>query len=96
MAKKTLLSEGNIRKFMKLAAIEPLTENFLAEAEDEDGLKKLEETHADLIEERKTQLAQLEATMQNEIDIDLHSIKESQLPDDVTPEQIVPILPILS
>lgn len=68
----------------------------LAEAEDEDGLKKLEEEHADLIEERKTQLAQLEATMQNEIEIDLHSIKESQLPDDVTPEQIVPILPILS
>jgi len=68
----------------------------LAEAEDEDGLKKLEKEHADLIEERKTQLAQLEATMQNEIEIDLHSIKESQLPDDVTPEQIVPILPILS
>lgn len=68
----------------------------LAEAEDEAGLKKLEETHADLIEERKAQLAQLEATMQNEIEIDLHSIKESQLPDDVTPEQIVPILPILS
>lgn len=68
----------------------------LAETEDEDGLKKLEETHADLIEERKAQLAQLEATMQNEIEIDLHFIKESQLPDDVTPEQIVPILPILS
>ena len=68
----------------------------LAEAEDEDGLKKLEETHANLIEERKAQLAQLEATMQNEIEIDLHAIKESQLPDDVTPEQIVPILPILS
>ena len=36
MAKKTLLSEGQVRKFMKLAAIGPLTENFLAEA-DEDG-----------------------------------------------------------
>ena len=36
MAKKTLLSEGNIRKFMKLAAIEPLTENFLAEVEEEE------------------------------------------------------------
>lgn len=39
MAKKTLLSEGNIRKFMKLAAIEPLTENFLAEAELEEEEK---------------------------------------------------------
>ena len=36
MAKKTLLSEGSIRKFMKLAAIEPLTENFLAEVEEEE------------------------------------------------------------
>jgi len=41
MAKKTLLSEGNIRKFMKLAAIAPLTENFLAEAELEE--EKMEE-----------------------------------------------------
>ena len=36
MAKKTLLSEGQVRKFMELGAIGPLTENFLAEA-DEDG-----------------------------------------------------------
>tara|TARA_R110000824_G_scaffold245592_3_gene434636 strand:- start:262 stop:819 length:558 start_codon:yes stop_codon:yes gene_type:complete len=34
MAKKTLLSEGRIRKFMKLAAIGPLAENFLAEEEE--------------------------------------------------------------
>ena len=36
MAKKTLLSEGQVRKFMKLAAIGPLTENFLAEADEEE------------------------------------------------------------
>jgi len=37
MAKKTLLSEGHIRKFMKLAAIGPLTENFLSEGDEEMG-----------------------------------------------------------
>jgi len=52
MAKKTLLSEGNIRKFMKLAAIAPLTENFLAEADLEEG--KLEEEKVEEGEEKDT------------------------------------------
>ena len=67
----------------------------LAEAEDEEGLKKLEEEHAELIEQRKAQLAQLELQMGEEIELNVQIIKEAQLPDDVTPEEIVPILPIL-
>jgi flagellar motor component MotA len=67
----------------------------LAEAEDEEGLKKLEEDHAELIEQRKAQLAQLELQMGEEIELNVQTIKEAQLPDDVTPEEIVPILPIL-
>ena len=67
----------------------------LAEAEDEEGLKNLEEEHAELIEQRKTQLAQLELQMEEEIELNVQIIKEAQLPDDVTPEEIVPILPIL-
>ena len=44
MAKKTLLSEGHVRKFMKLAAIGPLTENFLSEEDPmEEGLTEAEE-----------------------------------------------------
>ena len=35
MAKNTLLSEGQVRKFMKLAAIGPLAESFLTEQEEE-------------------------------------------------------------
>lgn len=67
----------------------------LAEAEDEAGIKKLEEEHADLIEERKTQLSKLEELMQTNVKIDLQLIKERQLPEDVTPEEVVPLLPIV-
>lgn len=67
----------------------------LAEAEDEAGIKKLEEEHADLIEERKAQLVKLEELMQTSVKIDLQTIKEKQLPEDVTPEEVVPLLPIV-
>ena len=67
----------------------------LAEAEDEAGIKKLEEEHADLIEERKAQLSKLEELMQTSVKIDLQTIKEKQLPEDVTPEEVVPLLPIV-
>ena len=67
----------------------------LAEAEDEAGLKKLEEEHVDLIDERKAQLAELEKVMQTAIKVDLQTIKEGQLPEDVTPEEVVPLLPIV-
>ena len=36
MARKSLLNEGEIRKFMKLANLGPLSENFLDEVEDEE------------------------------------------------------------
>jgi len=67
----------------------------LAESEDEEGIKKLEEEHSDLIEERKAQLAKLEELMQTAIQVDLQHIKEGQLPEDVTPEEVVPLLPIV-
>ena len=67
----------------------------LAESEDEEGIKKLEEEHSDLIEERKAQLAKLEELMQTAIKVDLQTIKEGQLPEDVTPEEVVPLLPIV-
>ena len=52
MAKKTLLSEGHIRKFMKLAAIGPLTENFLSE-EEEPMEEATELTEAEEVEEEE-------------------------------------------
>ena len=67
----------------------------LAEAEDTEGMKKLEEEHADLIEERKGQLKQLEETMEQVVEVNLQTIKEDQLPEEVTPEEMVPLLPIV-
>lgn len=68
----------------------------LAEAEDADGIKKLEEENAELIEARKTQIASLEEAMEKLVEINLQTIKEAQLPEEVTPEEIVPLLPILA
>ena len=51
MAKKTLLSEGQVRHFMKLASITPLTETFLSEMEDLTGEEVVEETADPLTEE---------------------------------------------
>ena len=49
MAKKTLLSEAQVRKFMKLAAIGPLSENFLAEEEtDEEVMNEADEADGDM------------------------------------------------
>lgn len=68
----------------------------LAEAEDADGIKKLEEDNAELIEARKTQIASLEEAMEKLVEINLQTIKEAQLPEEVTPEEIVPLLAILA
>lgn len=66
-----------------------------AEAEDEEGIKKLEEEHAILIEERKAQLDALETAMKDVVVFNLQKIREDQLPEDVSPEEVVPLLPIL-
>jgi microcompartment protein CcmL/EutN len=67
----------------------------LAEAEDEEGIKALEEKHADLIEQRKSQIAALEKAMEEVVEFNIQKIKEDQLPEDITPEEVVPLLPIL-
>ena len=51
MAKKTLLSEGQVRHFMKLASITPLAETFLSEMEDLTEEEVVEETADPLTEE---------------------------------------------
>ena len=52
MAKKTLLSEGQVRHFMKLASIAPLAETFLSEMEDltEEEEEALELDDADALD----------------------------------------------
>lgn len=66
-----------------------------AEAEDEEGIKNLEAENSALIEERKAQLEAVEAAMEDIVAINLQTIREDQLPEDITPEEVVPLLSIL-
>jgi hypothetical protein len=67
----------------------------LMEAEDTDGVKTLEEESKELIEERKVQMAAVEDMLDMKTSVDLHSIREDQLPDEVTGEQIEKILELI-
>lgn len=67
----------------------------LAEAEDKEGIEALEAEHADLIEERKVQIAELEKLMEESVEVYVHKIKQSNLPDDLTTEQLMPLLAIV-
>lgn len=67
----------------------------LAEENKEDEIKQIEVEYADLIEERKQQIEVVEARMQDEVNISIEFIREDQLPDDLTSDQILPILPII-
>lgn len=67
----------------------------LAEAEDKKGIEALEAEHADLIEERKAQIAKLEELMEQNAEIYVHKIKRSALPEDLTTEQLMPLLAII-
>ena len=58
MSKKTVLKEGTIRRFMKLADIEPLSEHFLADVLEEEAEEETEEE----AEEELAEEADLEAS----------------------------------
>lgn len=67
----------------------------LIKVEDEEAIKTLESENEELIEQRKKQLEDIEELMDNEVDIHLHMIREDQLPDEITGEQITPLLQII-
>ena len=92
---RTLVKYENLAKpseeFMKVSALA----NKYAEAEDTEAIEKLEADNSNLIEERKLQLSKLEEAMEELVTLELELIKENQLPEEITGEEIVPILPIL-
>jgi hypothetical protein len=67
----------------------------LAEENNEEEIKRLEVEHADLIEERRKQIEIVEARMQDEVNISIETIREDQLPEDLTSDQILPLLHII-
>ena len=52
-------------------------------------IKALEERHADLVDARKAQLAEVEQLMDSENSLDLFEIPESVLPEEISAEQIM-------
>lgn len=75
-------------EFLEISAVA----HQLAEAEDAEGIKKLEEENSELIEQRKQQLAEIEQMMEETASVALEHINENQLPDDLTTDQVLPIL----
>ncbi len=67
----------------------------LIEQENQDGIEALEAENTELIEERKKQLSNVEDLLDNNIEVYLHPIREDQLPEDITGEQVERLLQII-
>ena len=68
----------------------------LIEAEDQIAIESLEENNTELIEQRKKQLADVEELLDNKIEVYLHPIREDQLPEEITGEQVEKLLQIIA
>ena len=66
-----------------------------AENEDTESLKALEEEHKDVVDARKKQLKEVEEILVKESAVVVNLIREELIPDEVTAEQILPLLKIL-
>lgn len=67
----------------------------LIEAEDNDAIEALEKENTELIEQRKKQLDDVENMLDETIKVYLHPIREDQLPEEITGEQIERLLEII-
>ena len=68
----------------------------LAEAQDQEAMDQLEKDNETLIDARKEQMANVEKMLNEEVELTLHNIREDQLPDEITGEQVEKILEIIT
>jgi len=68
----------------------------LVEAQDKEAMDQLEEDNKDLIEERKDQMKKVEDMLDESVTLQLHPVREDQLPDEITGEQVEKILQIIT
>lgn len=66
-----------------------------AENEDAEALDALEAKHKDLIEERKEQLKKVDKLLAKSAKVKVNLIREELVPEEVTAEQLLPLLKIL-
>lgn len=69
--------------------------NKLIEAEDGEAIEKMEADNQELIEERKRQLEAVNEELEGESEVYIYSIKEEQLPEEITGEQLQKLLEII-
>jgi hypothetical protein len=67
----------------------------LIEQEDTEQIEKLEEENKELIDARKKQLEEVNDALEKETEVYIYKIREDQLPDEITGEQLEPLLEIL-
>lgn len=66
------------------------------ESEDSEGLKKFEEEHSEIIEERKKQMELVNSKLNETSTLELKVINESNLPEDISAEQLETIIKIIN
>lgn len=66
------------------------------QGEDEAGLKKLEEEHAELVEARKTQMADVNRRLDEETTLELKMINEKILPSELSADQLEAIVKLIN
>ena len=67
----------------------------LVKEEKTDEIEALEEENKETIEERKAQLAAVDDMLKDNSSVGINLIKEEHIPNDVTPEQLLPLLSII-
>lgn len=65
------------------------------QAEDSEGLKKFEEEHSEVIEERKKQMELVNTKLDETATLELKMIAEAHLPDDLSAEQLEALIKIV-
>tara|TARA_R110000803_G_C11884801_1_gene310208 strand:- start:264 stop:671 length:408 start_codon:yes stop_codon:yes gene_type:complete len=68
----------------------------LVKEEKNDDIVTIEEENKDLIEKRKAQLTAVEDMLKEKSSVSINFIKEEHVPNDITPEQILPLLSIIN
>lgn len=66
------------------------------QAEDAEGLKKFEEEHSAIIEERKKQMEQINSVLDETATLELKMINEKSLPEDLSAEQLETLIKIIN
>jgi aspartate aminotransferase-like enzyme len=65
------------------------------QAEDAEGLKKFEEEHAEIIEKRKAQMAEVNAKLDEQATLELKTISETNLPEEISADQLDTLIKII-